>query len=246
LWSVTHIPELDEYGERIAALEYEPLKVTVTTDSPVSCNDPISLDGVLAYAMVTDALKGRPFPQGKGPYWQPLPLHCAKMIEGLPLWSSTDFVPTNLHKRMTHIHRRTADNPYAMIGLMRSAYDKRPRRFPSSSAGPYMDYRVPERRYFAESWSALCLGNLEEVRRLLTLVATFGKGGKRGSGYVRQWTVEPVADFSFYTHDGRALRPVPLGATETAWAGVRQGWTPPYWLKETWLLCQPSDVASIL
>lgn len=245
MWSLNHVPEFDDYGASIGELAHQPLRITVRTDTAVSCNDPIALDGVLAYAMVTDALKGRPFPQGEGPFWQPLPLECIRRIHGLPLWASTDFIPSHLTKSLTHIHRRTADNPYAMPGLIRTLDQKRPRRYPSSSAGPYMDYRVPERRFVAESWSATCTGNADEIRRLLALVQHFGKGGKRGQGVVRSWDVEVIHDFSFYLPDGRPLRPIPI--TDPGWsAGSRQGWTPPYWLRETWMPCIPSSVATIL
>lgn len=244
MYSVSHLPQLDEYGARIASLHYEPLCVTVSTDTPVSSNDPVALDGVIAFAAVTDALKGRPFPQVGGPFWQPLPLKLDRVIDGLPLWTSTDFLPSDLHTRLTHIHRRTADNPYAMSGLISTLNRNRPRRFPLSTAGPYMDYRVPEKRFMARQWTAWCIGNGAEIERLLALVQYFGKGSKRGCGFVTEWTVRPAERFAWRDERGFALRPIPLD--DPFAPGVRQGWTPPYWHRDTWRLCEPSSVLSLL
>ena len=58
--SVTHLPELDAYGRSITCLPLEPLQVTVRTLTPVASNDPVALDGVLAYAMVTEAMRALP------------------------------------------------------------------------------------------------------------------------------------------------------------------------------------------
>lgn len=242
---ITHLPELDAYGRSIACIPLEPLQVTVRTVSPVSSNDPVALDGVLAYAMVMEAMRGKPFPQSGGPFWQPLPLKLDRLVNDLPLWTSTDFLPFDVHKRLTHIHRRTADNPYAMIGLMQTIHAKRPRRFPSSAAGPYMDYRVPDRRYVADKWVATCVGNLAEVQRLLSMVQYFGKGSKRGCGFIDEWQVEPIERFSWRDAEGFALRPIPTDESDTG-VGVRQGFTPPYWLRDTWVMCEPSIAGQML
>src|SRR3990172_3671208 len=208
--SVEYLSELYDYERRIKDISRRPLSVTVRCDTPIASNDPVALDGILAWAVVAEGFQGRPFPQGGGPYWQPLPLRLEKRIDGLPLWQSTDFIPNELHKRMTHIHRRTSDNPYAMPALIETSGDKRPRRFPRSDSGPYMDYRVPERRYVAESWTAFCVGNQAEVERLLSTIQYFGKGSKRGCGFVGEWVVETCDAFSFRNNRGEALRPIPV------------------------------------
>lgn len=238
---VARLPELDAYGERIAGLSMRPLRITARTVTPVASNDPVALDAVLAWAMVVEQLQGRPFPRVGGPVWQPLPLALDRTIDDLPLWQSTDFIPEGLSKGMSHIHRRTSDNPYAMRGLQETLREKRPRRFPSELAGPYMNFRVPERRNIAESWSATCVGNKAEVERLLGYVQFFGKASKRGCGFMLDWTVEAMDEpFSFYA-GGEALRPIPV-EWDTG-VGVQQGWTPPYWLKETWRPCISSAAA---
>lgn len=241
---VNQLPELYGYEQRIKNIPMRPLQITVRVDTPVASNDPVALDGILAWAVVAEAFAGRPFPQGGGPYWQPLPLGLEKKIDGLPLWQSTDFIPENLHKRMTHIHRRTSDNPYAMPALIETVDQERPRRFPISHAGPYMDYRVPERRYIAERWIAYCVGNQVELERLLSTIQYFGKGSKRGCGFVGEWIVEQCESFSFRDGNGNALRPIPF-EWDTG-VGVRCGWSPPYWLKETWRICEPSIVTRMM
>src|SRR5262249_37565984 len=143
--SVIYLPEFDAYGKRISNLPMQPLRVIAETVTPVASNDPVALDAIIAWAMITEALAGKPFPRVDAPVWQPLPLKLHKIIDGLPLWSSTDFFPINLSKSSTHIHRRTADNPYAMPALQRTLKEKRPRRYPNELAGPYMNFRVPEK-----------------------------------------------------------------------------------------------------
>lgn len=239
---VVHLPEFDRYGERIAGLRVRPLRITARTVTPVASNDPVALDAVLAWAMVVEQLQGRPFPRVEGPVWQPLPLALDQIIDGLPLWQSTDFIPVGLSKGMSHIHRRTADNPYAMRGLQETLGQKRPRRYPNELAGPYMNFRVPERRNVADHWTATCVGNQAEVERLLSYVQFFGKAPKRGCGFMLDWEVEPLDEpFSFYNEAGEPLRPIPV-EWDTG-VGVQQGWTPPYWLKETWRVCLSSATA---
>lgn len=239
--SVIHVPDFDAYGERIAGLPMEPLRVRAVTVSPVASNDPVTLDGVLAWAMVTEALAGRTFPRVDAPIWQPLPLAMERQVDGLPLWRSTDFAPVNLTKGSTHIHRRTSDNPYGMPALRGTLGEKRPRRYPNEQSGPYMNFRVPEKRHIAEAWEATCVGNRAEVERLLGYAQYFGKAPKRGCGFVAEWTVEPLgAEFSFYDERGEPLRPIPVEGN--IGVGVMQGWTPPYWLKETWRVCLPSSI----
>lgn len=107
-----------------------------------------------------------------------------------------------------------------------------------------MNFRVPEKRVSAERWEAICVGNRAEVTRLLSYVQFFGKAHKRGCGFVAEWTVEPADGFSFFNEIGEALRPIPVSAHTGI--GVQQGWTPPYWLRETWRVCRPSMMARLI
>jgi CRISPR type IV-associated protein Csf3 len=155
-----------------------------------------------------------------------------------------DFLPYDVHKRLTHIHWRTADNPYAMIGLMQTIHAKRPTTIPVIGRRALSDYRVPERRYVADRWVATCVGNKAEVERLLSMVQYFGKASKRGCGFIDSWTVEAIDRFSWRDADGFALRPIPTD--DDSVVGVRQGFTPPYWLRETWVVCEPSIAGQTL
>jgi CRISPR type IV-associated protein Csf3 len=244
--SLVHLPELDSYGDRLAKLSMQPLRVRVSTLTPVASNDPVALDSLLAYAVVTEAMQGRIFPRVDAPVWQPLPLAMEKLIDGLPLWQSTDFRPINLVRGSTHIHRRTGDNPYAMQALKNTLNEKRPRRYPNELAGPYMNFRVPERRHVAEAWEATCVGNYSEVTRLLSYIRYFGKAFKRGCGLVNEWRVETMNEpFAFYDELGQPKRPIPVDENILG-IGSQQGWTPPYWLKETWRMCLSSSVSRLI
>lgn len=233
---LNHDPRFDAYGERVAGLPMEPLRVSVVTVTPVASNDPVAFDGLLAYAMVTEALAGQSFPEAPGIFWQPLPLKMEREVDGLPLWATTHFQPENLAKGMSHIHRRTADNPYEMPALQASLGNKRLRRFPNQQAGQYMDFRVPERRNVASRWTATCVGNRAEIERLLAYVQHFGRAPKRGCGFIQEWRVEPLGgEFSLYDADGEPLRPIPI--EWDAGVGSLQGFTSPYWLKDGWRMC---------
>lgn len=247
MYSVVHYPAFDRYAKHVEELaqseDLQPLRVVAVTETAVASNDPVALDSLIAWAMVQRALEGRPFPTPEPGthYWLPLPLKLDRLIDGLPLWTSTDFAPVDLHRSTTNIHRRTADNPWAMQGLMASLGDKRARRFPSQLAGPYMDYRVPQRRYTALEWVASCIGYRSEIESLLADVRHFGKSAARGAGVVHEWRVEPIEAFHWRGPDGEALRPLPLDSDDGP--GVRMGWTPPYWQRSLWRLCEPSATA---
>jgi hypothetical protein len=246
VYDVIHHPAFDAYALTLDKLDKvedpQPFRVTVVTETAVASNDPVALDSLLAWAMVQQALQGAPFPAPKHGqhYWLRVPLKLDRTIDGLPLWTSTDFVPEDLHRSTTHIHRRTADNPFAMPGLIASLGDKRPRRYPSQVAGPYMDYRVPQRRYTAWQWTATGIGYVSEVKRLLSTVRHFGKSAARGAGVVHCWIVDPIEAFHWRDEAGQALRPIPV---DNDGNGIRMGWTSPYWQRSIWRLCEPSTTA---
>lgn len=232
------LPEFYEYGQRAERMERLPLLVTVCTLKPVALKDPIALDSLLAKGLYYELLQGRPISTLTVPYWIPLPLVAERYIDNLPLWKATDFFPVESRAFASNVHRRTGDNPYSLPAQMATlaGEKKNIRRQPRSDAGQYMDFRVPEKRIVAQRWEAGCVGNPTEVRRLLSYLGALGGRSGKGSGRVLDWHVQPLErEFGLRDGEGRALRPIP-----TLEGGALQGWTPPYWRRDLWRMCESS------
>jgi CRISPR type IV-associated protein Csf3 len=231
---LTHLGILDHYGDRCATLAHEPLRVTVTTLTPVVAMELLNLDGLLAYGMVRAEWGGWPFPASDAPYWLPLPLAYTEHA-GLPLWQSTCLFPVDQRSDSTHYHKRTEANPYSFPAIMGTLDRKKPRRQPVTGAGQYMNYRIPEPYHVAARWEGLCLGHRDEVARLLAYVPGLGKDLAQGYGRILAWEVEPWPGPVLLDDPAHGpLRPVP---TDTG-LGTLQAWTPPYWRRDLWLPCR--------
>lgn len=234
------LPPLTTYGQRIEGLPYQALRVSIETDFPVYHTEPLTLDGLLAWAVVWDTYQGQIPSYGPDPWQIPLPLQAHTVHNGWPLWTSTDFVAINPHESYTHYHKRTGDNPYALAAMTPTLDQKKVRRQPSSVCGQYMDYRIPERLVVAERWEADCVGNRDEIARLLKLVQHIGKGSARGRGRVRKIEIREIERFSFLDEAGQPRRPIPAavpleGLSPTSFKVC--GWTPAYWQAKLWELC---------
>jgi CRISPR type IV-associated protein Csf3 len=230
---VIHTPELDAMGDRFSALPMQPLKVTVRTLQPVITTEPLHLDGLLAYAVVKEATHGKMLGETSGAYWIPLPLEIERIHDGLPLWRSTNFREIDSFKDHSHYHQRGDANPYEPMAVTHTLTRKRPNRMPPTTEGQYMSYRVPIQRITADRWEATCVGNREEILRLLGYLQYVGKKGAYGYGRVYSWQVEAVK--SFVLRD----RPIPCQTAEECLQGAAfMGWTPPYRHRGTWRLCR--------
>lgn len=242
---VAVLDALAGYEEWRTDLPVEPLRVRARTATAVAVRDLQMLDGLLAFAVVRECLAGQPFPilPGAPPVWIPVPLGLADTVHGLPVWQATVFRPVGGGVPFeTHYHRRADANIYALPAIRATLGERRPRRQPNSAAGQYMHYRIPERRIAAREWEASCIGNRNEVERLLGMVSGIGPGRTRGCGEVVAWTVEPLdAPFTLEC-DGAPLRPLPT----TDGSGVLAGWTPPYWRRDLHLPCREPRLADCL
>jgi len=88
----------------------------------------------------------------------------------------------------------------------------------------------------ATTLHAICIGNREEIERLLKAVTHIGKKGAIGYGRVARWT---VTESDHTIDDVLAARAVPLAYTgEHDDSAIPRGWTPPYWYAPWWLPCR--------
>lgn len=229
-----YVPELQMYAEKYKTIAMRPLKITATFANPPAGYDFPHLDNILAKAVVMEATHGKGLPPSAEPYYLPIP--CVQEwthTTGLPLWRTTDFLPTEQnakeaaywHKRKIHPHfvRRAKGKPINI----------------RCTEGADKEYRIPLPRNTAHEWIAYCEGNMEEIGRLLTLFHAIGKKTTQGHGALVSFRLEPVAEFSFF-QQGKVLRPIPLGVFNLVGDAYLQGWTPPYWLPSVQLQSVPT------
>lgn len=226
-------PALETYcAEHHAALDLRPLRITAKLLTPIAGYDPVHLDGLLAWAVVREATDGAGLPPSADPYDIPLPLACLwRSVDGLPLWTSTNFEPVSETIRQTlYWHKRA---PRAELVKKRHG---KPWNVPLRK-GRYKEYRIPLPGVYCDEWRADCVGDPREIARLLLLLGT-NVGKKRGIGWgaVKSWAVNEIDEFTLLNGE-RLRRPVPLAAVTMVLTGMPVkgggnllGWTPPYWL----------------
>lgn len=221
---------LRPYRARYAALECAPLRITLRLrpGGRLAGYDPLNLDNLLARLVVVEATAGRGLPPSDEPYCLPVPLRCLwRSPEGLPLWGATVFSPLGPNgPDVAYWHKR------AQTGVWTGT--KTGRFGIASTAGRWMERRVPLPTVVCDTWTADCVGNAAEIARLLALCGFVGKRRTNGFGEVETWAVEPLAEFAL-VRDGRLTRPVPAAAVELLGHERPEdepapvGWTPPEW-----------------
>jgi hypothetical protein len=207
-------------------------------NSPVCGYDAVHLDNLLARCVVDEVTLGRGLPNADRPYALPTPLTLLWSDPwGLPLWASTVFTAeADSVSDTIYSHKRAQSGRFTGTASGRFSV--------VTKSGRYMERRIPTPVTISRTWSAFCVGDVEETLRLLKSVAFLGKKRSIGWGEVVEWVVEPMPlpeDFApegLLAHEGRLTRPLPMGA-----AGVfglapvgsvsRIGWTPPQWLPTT-------------
>jgi len=227
-----HYPPLQEYAERYAALPKEPLEIRLTIYGVFGGYDPLALDGLLAWCVVHEATHGRGLPNAEDGYDIPLPLACLwRSHEGFPLWAATQFWPSgHAYDDVSYYHKKAQRGEWTRT--------KRGRFTITNMTGRYVERRVPMPTHLANHWVAWCLGNPEEIARLLEMLTHIGKRRAAGYGEIRQWVILSASEFS-PIRNGVLVRAIPAAAVPEmeGWpsgiipAGqpVLVGWTPPLW-----------------
>lgn len=100
-----------------------------------------------------------------------------------------------------------------------------------TAKGRYRLYHMPVFYYAAPHIDWYVVGNLEQVRDLLSDVWAIGKKQAQGWGRVRRWVVEPWSEDWSVWRDGKPMRAVPADD------GMYIGFRPPYWLRENQTVC---------
>ncbi len=223
-------PALSSHILRYERLDAVPFRVTLrlVRGSHIAGYDPLHLDNLLARCVVDEATEGRGLPNAEDAYTLPVPIICLwHSDDGLPLWAATPFRPVGMAVRdVAYWHKRQQSG--AWTGTKSGRFSMPPQ------AGRYMERRVPLPTTLCETWTADALGDPREALRLLQSIAYVGKRRSNGFGEVREWRVEPLAQFEL-VQDGALVRPLPAGAVALldgatpAGSPAPIGWTPPQW-----------------
>lgn len=225
------LESLRPYAERYAAMAFAPLRITLhlVPGSSLAGYDPLNLDNLLARAVVDEATGGAGLPNSAEPYLLPVPLQCLwRSPQDLPLWACTPFAPLGFSTRdIAYWHKRAQSGRWT--GTKRGTFAI------TSTKGRWMERRVPLPVVTCEALVAHCVGNAEEIARLLKPLAFVGKRRSSGFGEVRGWQIEEAGDFSLVAED-RLTRALPALALSLLPVGqvpegqpAPVGWTPPQW-----------------
>ena len=218
------IPGLQSAAERYIAIPFEPISITVMLKQAIIFYDPLYLDNLLARCVLESVQGDAILGNTPEPYWFPLPLKmlwCAD--NGCPLWAASVFLPEGkVITDMVYFHKRTERFEFS-------------EKQPKSNVGRWMSRRIPYQTQQAETkrWAAYCIGNAEEIGKLLSNVRFLGKRRNVGFGEVDHFDIQPWDGKPIDTmvQDGKLVHAIPqecsLVATRTA--PVLVGWTPPQW-----------------
>lgn len=222
--TVTLLPELKPYWLSYTAADNQgsmvPLTITAEVDSPLGGYHPLTLDGLLAWAVVNEAMGGNQLDNSASPYLLPVPLRLLwQSPAGMPLWATNWFDPVGANRKVSlWWHKRAIKSEHASSrkGISKSSI--------SEVAGRFKEKRIPMPAQIASTWTTTCIGHADEIARLLRMVDAVGK---KRNARVAKWTIRQAEVFEFN-------RPIPAAYThqrDNAFPLNVQlaAWTPPYW-----------------
>lgn len=222
--TATLLPELRPYWDAYTAPDNQdamrPLIIECEVDSPLGGYHPLTLDGLLAWAVVNEAMHGNQLDNSGSPYLLPTPLHLLwQAPSGMPLWSANWFEPVGANRKISMWWHKRAVKPEhvaARKGVSKSSINE--------VAGRFKEKRIPMPAQIASTWTTTCVGNADEIARILRTVDAIGK---KRSARVKKWTIRQVDLFEFE-------RPIPAAYTHSQTGSFPlnvqlAAWTPPYW-----------------
>lgn len=182
----------------------KPLVVTAHLATAYSAADPWSpsLDGILAYWWLREHLGEEEFALGMSGHREQvdpvLPLG-REEYDGLWWWQCSSPITEPRQRFQRYFHKRF-DNQYAV--------DMLPEKTGKvlTAGGPFKEFRNPRYMTVAPEVHWHCIGDADEIRRLLRLCYNIGFGYTKGYGQVMHWTVEESGD----AHIARFHRPLPV------------------------------------
>ena len=216
-----------EYKSFIESLPMSAMRVTAVMADDFVTTRGIRLDAILSFAVVDKLTRGMMLPD-KTPYVQiPIPVGVEMFCKGVPLYQATDFLPEAHIRSVRYLHRRSLEPSMTQKNL-------------NTGSGQFKELRTPLSAIPRQKLVAECVGNADEIQKLLSTVSAIGKK-RTSSGAVKQWEVERIDVFSM-ENNGVALKNLPLEYLIKYYGSCRldlslAGFSPPYWHKDTQTNC---------
>jgi hypothetical protein len=223
---ITKIPELKIFSDRYETMNFEPLLISVKLKSAIALYDPLYLDNLLARCVLEQGLKHTVLERAY--YDLPVPLkHLWISPEGFPLWAaSVLFADGEEVKDTVYLHKR----------LERFEFSEKQ---PKSNVGRWMDRRVPMQTYVCHRLQAFCVGNANEISRLLPIIRFLGKRRNVGFGEIDNWDIQSWNgnDIDTMVYNNKLIHAIPEQAKDVLGLKIDDscylvGWTPPQWKPE--------------
>ena len=218
-------------------MKAEPLKITFRFASPVVVDSeyPVFLDGLLAYAAVLEAKEKND--ENAWAKSEELPL--AKAGDGADwVFKASRLVFTPLANReIVNMQRKSSPEMFYddyNSGLwghpkLKEGAHRNPPTI-NTMSGQFRAYQYYVSTQWMDNAVAWCVGNKEEIERLLATLSHVGKMGRNGFGLIESITVEHEPD----AETKWALRVLPVGiagVSGTEYVPVSSPPRAPYWDK---------------
>lgn len=188
--------ELEAYGQRIASIPHEPLKITAFLTSPYVSTDYIFFDALISSAVWQDRMGDSAFniPENKTDIFHiPLPLKRIGTKE--PFYAASIGFPKHAVEGTARWRKQTDIESKKKIRI---------------GSGEYKRYDMPMPYTSAEEIVFYANGNRAEIERLLQYIPGIGKKRTQGYGNVRSWLVESSEHDWSIVRDGVPMRPIPV------------------------------------
>lgn len=204
----------------------------------------VSLEGLLSWAVVHQATKGRMLPDlpTSEAYDLPVPLLKLATHDGLPLWAATPLLPVSTPVRDTIVETKREQTG-------RWTKTKSGKFTISPSTGRWRSRMIPRPALIGPVLQSHCVGCPESIADLLSRVTHIGKRRASGGGLVACWEVEPTEEQWSWVKDGVLTRSLPAGLESSI--GIKTppiatqliAYSPPFWRRCQWREGWPAGTA---
>jgi|GEM_PF-4399049 hypothetical protein len=240
--------KLEERRDQYKKLFYEPFRAVLTLGSPVVLgSDPIYLDSLLTFQVAIEVLGADALNREQKDLLDiPLPLKRAGQEH--PVWAGSRGYVQSPYRFHREFWTRRADNDHVTGSqkvMLPLEFDSKgivmELKVEESTGGPNPDLSRGGFRSLYSTFKTVTtpglvfygMGNIDEVKRLLTEIGSVGAERNQGFGRVVKVEVQAIKpNYSFFDASGQPARVLPI--SDWAQEGRRWGFSymnycPPYW-----------------
>lgn len=219
----------------------ENLQVTAYLATPLAVSDnwSPSLDALLEYLWLDERGLLSPHPTKKDLIKSDIPLREDTIKEESFYACSSPFYLIEKEQKDQHVGRWDYQDRHLNWGKKKARVD--------TQQGHTKSFVLPIRLINTPRIDWFCVGEINEIYRLLSGCTNLGKKRSYGKGQVYRWEVKEISeDWSREKH-GRLTRPLPVTLVDD-WDGyniMRWGWRIPSWLPESLAVCaMPNNIST--